>query len=60
MSRKVEVELKVKVSMVIDEGVEVSEIVNEMEYECSDTTTKATIEDTEILDYEVKDSRQEI
>lgn len=57
MSRKVEVELKVKVSMVIDEGVEVSEIVNEMEYECSDTTTKATIEDTEILDYEVKDSR---
>ena len=57
MSRKVEVELKIKVLMVIDDGVEVGEIVDELEYEISDTTTQATIEDTEITNYEVKDSK---
>lgn len=55
--RKVTVELKVKLVMTIDDGVEVGDIVDEMNYEFSDTTTQATIEDTEILDYEVVDSK---
>lgn len=57
MSRKVEVELKVKVSMIVDEDVEISAVINELDYNFSDTTTQATIIDTEILDFEVTDSR---
>jgi hypothetical protein len=57
MSRKVTVELKIKVTMDVDEGVEIGDIISELDYEISDTTTQATIQDTEILDYEVTDSR---
>lgn len=55
--RKVTVKLEVGITMTVDEGVEIGEIINEMEYEFTDTTTQATIEDTEIRDYEVEDSR---
>jgi hypothetical protein len=55
--RKVTVELKVKLSMKVDEGVEIGDIIDEMDYDFSDTTTQADIEDTEILGYEVTDSR---
>jgi len=57
MSRKVEVNLTVKVSMIVDEGVEIGNIVNELDCNFSDTTTQATIEDTEITNYEVIDSK---
>ena len=55
--RKVTVEVKVKLSMKVDEGVEIGDIISEMDYDFSDTTTQADIEDTEILGYEVTDSR---
>ena len=55
--RKVVVEIKTKVIMTVDENVEISEIINELDYEFSDTTTKATVIDTEIIDYEVIDSK---
>ena len=55
--RKVTVEIKVKMIMIVDDGVEISEIIDELDYDISDTTTKATIEDTEIIDYEVVDSK---
>jgi hypothetical protein len=53
------VTVKVEVSMIvkIDDGVEVKEIINEMDYSFTDTTTKATIEDAQIIDFEVTDSR---
>jgi len=57
MSRKVIVEIKTKVTMIVDEDIEVSEIIDELDYDISDTTSKATIEDTEIIDYEVVDSK---
>jgi len=57
MSRKVTVNITVKTTMQVDEGVEVSEVVNELDYNFDDTTTKATVEDTEIVGYEVTDSR---
>ena len=57
MSRKVTVKLEVMAKMTIDEGVNVFDIVNEMDYNFTDTTTQATIEDTEILDFEVVDSK---
>ena len=55
--RTVTVEVKVKLSMKVDEGVEIGDIISEMDYNFSDTTTQADIEDTEILGYEVTDSR---
>ena len=56
-SRKVYIELKVRVIATIDEGTEVGEVVDELDYGFTDSTGKATIEDTEILDYEVTDSK---
>lgn len=55
--RTVTVEVKVRLTIKADEGVEIGDILDEMEYDFTDTTTKATIEDTEIVDYEVTDSR---
>ena len=55
--RKVVVEIKIKAVINVDGDIGISEIINEMDYDISDTTTKATIEDTEIIDYEVVDSK---
>lgn len=52
--QKVKVKLEVDITIVVDEGVEIGEIVSELEYEFSDTTTKADILDTEITDYEIE------
>ena len=56
-SRKVYVNLTVKLIMVVDEGVEVSDVVNELDYNFSDTTGSADIEDTSIEDFEITDSK---
>ena len=55
--RKVTVEIKVKAIINIDEDIELEEVIDEMDYDFSDTTTKATVEDTEMIDYEVIDSK---
>ena len=55
--RKVTVELEMRVVMSVDEGVEISEVVNELDYQVNDTTSTADILDTEITDYEVIDSK---
>ena len=55
--RKVTVELEMRVVMSVDEGVEISEVVNELDYQLNDTTSTADILDTEITDYEVIDSK---
>lgn len=55
--RKVKVQLTVEMTMTIDDGVEVGEVIQELDYDFTDQTTKATIEDTEILDYDVVDSK---
>ena len=55
--KKVIVEIKTKVTMTIDDDIEVSEIIDEMDYGFTDMTTKATIEDTEIIDYEIVDNK---
>jgi len=55
--RTVEVDLKVKLTMKVDEGTEVQQVVDELDYSFDDQTGHATVEDTEILDHEVKDSR---
>jgi len=55
--RKVTVKLEMRIVMSVDEGVEISQVVNELDYQVSDTTTAADILDTEITDYEVVDSK---
>jgi len=57
MSSKVTVEVKVKLVITIDDGVDVGDVIGDMDYEFTDQTTQATIEDTEILDYDVVDSK---
>jgi len=55
--RTITAKVKFKLILTIDEGVEVGEIINELEYNFIETTTKATLEDTELLDFEITDSR---
>ena len=56
-NRKVYLEMKVRLVVRVDEGTEVSNVVDEMEYDFQDTTGAATVEDTEILGYEITDSK---
>jgi hypothetical protein len=55
--RKVTVKLGMRIVMSVDEGVEISEVINELDYQVNDTTTAADILDTKITDYEVVDSK---
>lgn len=55
--RKVTVELKVKLTMTIDDGAEVGMVIGNMIPEFCCLEGQATIEDTEITDFEVTDSR---
>lgn len=55
--RKVTVKLEMRIVMLVDEGVEISEVINELNYEVNDTTTAADVLDTEITGYEVVDSK---
>ena len=57
MSRKVAVVVEVKLLIRSDDDIELSEIMDEMEYNFIDTTTKAEVEDTEITDYQILDSK---
>ena len=54
--RKVTIKLEMRVVMSVNEGVEISEVVNELDYQINDTTTAADVLDTEITGYEVVDS----
>ena len=55
--RKVTVQLEMRLVMMLDEGVKMSHVMNELDYELRDTTTAADILDTEITGYEIVDSR---
>jgi hypothetical protein len=55
--RKVTVKLEMRVVMSVDEGIEISQVVNELDYQLNDTTTAADILDTEITGYQVVDSK---
>jgi hypothetical protein len=55
--RKVTVKLEMQLVILVNEGIEISEVVNELDYEVKDTTTAADILDTEITGYEIVDSK---
>jgi hypothetical protein len=54
--RKVTIKLEMRIVLSVNEGVEISEVVNELDYQVNDTTTAADILDTDITGYEVVDS----
>jgi hypothetical protein len=55
--RTVYIEVKVKIIANMDEGLEVGDFVQELDYIFKDNTGRADVMDTEILDYEVTDSK---
>ena len=55
--RKVYIEVKARLIIYADEGVEISEVINEMGYDFTSRTKGADIMETEILDFEVVDSK---
>ncbi len=57
MSRKVHLDLKVHLLIDVDEDIEISEVVDELDYDFIDTTGKATVVDSSIKGHEVTDSR---
>ena len=55
--RKVTIHLKVNLILRIDEGIDVNDAVNELDYEFSAPADHTTVEDFSIEDYEVIDSK---
>ena len=55
--RKVTVKLEFQVILSVNEGIEIAEVINELDYQLTDTTTEADIVDVEMMDYEVIDSK---
>ena len=55
--RTVTVKLEVNLTIKADDDIEIGKIIDELEYSFSDTTTKATVEMEEIIDYELIDSK---
>ena len=54
--REVIVEIKVKAIISIDDDIELGEVIDGMDYDFTDTTTKADVIDCEMIDYEVIDN----
>jgi hypothetical protein len=53
MSRKVNVDVKVRLVIEVEKGQDLAEVMDELEYDFNDTTGNATVEDNSILDYDV-------
>lgn len=55
--RKVYIKAEFRLILTVNEGIEISEVLNELDYSFQDTTGNATIEDTEMVDFEITDSK---
>lgn len=55
--RKVYIDLKVRLILNVEEGIEISNVIDELDYNFFDNTGLADIEDVEIKDYEIEDSK---
>lgn len=55
--RKVYVNLTVRLVMDIQEDTTIIDVIDELEYNFNDGTGKAWVNDTEITDWEVSDSK---
>jgi hypothetical protein len=57
MTRKVYVNVTARLILSLEEGVQVQEVLDQMDYNFSSTTDNADIIDTEITNYEIADSK---
>jgi len=57
MSRKVYVRVITRLIIDMDEGIEVDEVLENMDYDFTSSTDGAEIVDTEIMEWEVTDSK---
>jgi len=55
--RKVTIELKVKLLIHADESKEISDVINDMGYSFTYSEPGAEIVDSEVVDYNITDSR---
>jgi hypothetical protein len=55
--RRVVVEVKVNLIIDVEEGVAIDNVINNMNYSFTHSDEQATIIDTEIVDFNVMDSR---
>jgi hypothetical protein len=55
--RKVTIEIKVKLLLNVDENADMTDVLDDIDYEFVSNHDSAFVVDTEITDYEVKDSR---
>ncbi|HRZ18689.1 MAG TPA: hypothetical protein P5136_01415 [Methanofastidiosum sp.] len=55
--RRVVVHVKVKLIMDVEEGVSIDNIISDMDYNFNFNGEEATINDTEIIDFNVIDSK---
>ena len=55
--RKVYVDIKSRIIVNMDDGVDLNDVISEMNYNFVSGTEGADIEDSEIVDYEVTDSK---
>jgi len=55
--RKVYVNVITRLIIRADEDVDIQDVLTEMNYDFKDTTGKADIEDTEIRDWDITDSK---
>lgn len=55
--RKVYVEVKTRLIIEMEEGIEMEEVIQEMDYNFTSGTINADIVETEIIDFEIIDSK---
>ena len=57
MSRKVHVNVTTRLILTLDDGIDVDSVISELDYNFTSGTDGADVEDTEIVDHEVTDSK---
>lgn len=55
--RKVTVKLDLEVVMSVNEGIEIAEVIQELDCRLIDTTTEADVIDVQIVNHEIIDSK---
>ena len=55
--RKVYVNVTARLNIRVDEGVDINEVLDEMDYDFTSQTDGADIEDTDITDWGITDSK---
>ncbi len=57
MSRKVQIKIEVEISIIVNDDVEISEIVDEIEPHFTVPSCRANVLDFQVTDHEVLDSK---